>query len=201
LSLCDFAGKSSRVFHLSRPAAAEIDRFLESLESDDFSYPHVGATRDSAPPQGYVVDHNRQLLGSGLDTFERAKQAVRQWKMFDVPGLQLIRRHTPIESGRNVELLAKHLGIFSLSSCRIVYVIDEPDRFGFAYGTLSQHAESGEERFTVEYHHDSNEVWYDIYAFSRPGHWMVRLGYPFARYLQKRFAVASKSAMKRAVGD
>jgi uncharacterized protein (UPF0548 family) len=80
-------------------------------------------------------------------------------------------------------------------------VIDEPERFGFAYGTLSQHAEGGEERFTVEYHRQSDEVWYDIYAFSRPGHFLVRLGYPYARYLQKRFAVTSKAAMLRAAGS
>jgi uncharacterized protein (UPF0548 family) len=189
------------MFHLTRPSQTEIDKFIDSLATDTFSYPHVGATRDSARPDGYVVDHNRQLLGSGQATFERAKQAVRQWKMFDVPGLKLIRDDTPIEPGRNVALLASHLGFYSVSSCRIVYVIDEPDRFGFAYGTLSQHAESGEERFTVEYHPDTDEVWYDIYAFSRSGHWMVRLGYPYARHLQTSFAVASKASMLGAVSS
>jgi len=121
--------------------------------------------------------------------------------MFDVPGLKLIHDDTPIEADRDVALLASHLGFYSLSSCRIVYVIDESGRYGFAYGTLSQHAECGEERFTVEYHSDTDEVWYDIYAFSRPGHWMVHLGYPYARYLQTSFAVASKSAMKNAVSE
>jgi uncharacterized protein (UPF0548 family) len=189
------------MFHFTRPSQTEIDQFLNSLRSDSFSYLHVGATRDSARPDGYVVDHNRQLLGNGLKTFERAKQAVREWKMFEVPGLKLIHNDTPIEPGRDVALLANHLAFYSLSSCRVVYVIDEPGRFGFAYGTLSQHAESGEERFTVEYHRQSDEVWYDIYAFSRPGHFLVRLGYPYARYLQKRFAVTSKAAMLRAAGS
>ena len=189
------------MFHIFKPTSTELDQFLASLRSHTFSYPHVGATRDSARPDGYVVDHNRQLLGRGRETFERAKQAVRQWKMFGVPGLKLIRDDPPIEPGRDVALLANHLGFYSLSSCRIVYVIDGPDRFGFAYGTLSQHAESGEERFTVEYHRQSDEVWYDIYAFSRPGHFLVKLGYPYARYLQKRFAVTSKAAMLRAAGS
>ena len=189
------------MFHLFKPTATQINRFLDSLEYDAFSYPHVGATRDSARPDGYVVDQNRQRLGQGRETFERAKQAVRQWKMFDVPGLKLIHDDTPIEADRDVALLASHLSFYSLSSCRIVYVIDEPGRYGFAYGTLSQHAECGEERFTVEYHSGTDEVWYDIFAFSRPGHWTVRLGYPYARYLQKRFAVRSKAAMKNAVSE
>jgi uncharacterized protein (UPF0548 family) len=80
-----------------------------------------------------------------------------------------------------------------------VYVIEETTRFGFAYGTLTEHAEIGEERFTVEFHPDSGEVWYDIFAFSRPGHFLVKLGYPYGRYKQRQFAVGSKDAMKRAV--
>src|SRR5262249_20824062 len=61
-------------------------------------------------------------------------------------------------------------------------------RYGFAYGTLPEHAESGEERFTVEWHEADDAVWYDILAFSRPHQLLVRLGYPLARRLQKRFA-------------
>src|SRR6185369_7659021 len=181
------------MFRLTKPTSQQIQQFLDSRETDSFSYDAVGATLDT-PPAGYIVDHNRELLGSGRDVFDRAKKAVREWKMFEVPGLRLIHNDTPIEAGRNVALLAHHLGFYSLHSCRVVYVINEPDRFGFAYGTLSEHVEIGEERFTVEFHPDSGEVWYDIYAFSRPGHILVRLGYPYGRYLQKRFGVGSKAA-------
>jgi uncharacterized protein (UPF0548 family) len=183
-----------RMFRLTKPTPEEVKRFLDSRGSDRFSYPQVGATR-TTPPAGYNIDHNRQVLGNGRDDFQKAKQAIREWKMFEVPGLTLISPDTPIEPGRNVALLAHHLGFWSLSSCRIVYVIDEPDRFGFAYGTLTEHVEIGEERFTVEFHPDTSEVWYDILAFSRPGHILVKLGYPCGRYLQKRFAVGSKAAM------
>ena len=186
------------MFLLTRPDAAQIDEFLRARETDSFSYPEVGATR-GRPPAGYVVDHNRVLLGRGKAGFDRAKQAVREWKMFDVPGLELFYPDTPIEPGRNVAPLARHLGFYSLNSCRIVYVIDEPDRFGFAYGTLPEHAESGEERFTVEFHPDSGEVWYDVFAFSRPGNLLVTLGYPYGRYRQKKFGEGSKAAMKRSV--
>jgi uncharacterized protein (UPF0548 family) len=120
------------VFHLFKPTAAEIDQHLTSVESDTFSYSQVGATREPCPPENYVVDHNRQLLGSGRETFERAKQAVRRWKMFDIAGLKLVNDDTPIEAGQNVALLAEHLGFYSLNFCRVVYVIDEPDRFGLA---------------------------------------------------------------------
>ncbi|MEO8042504.1 MAG: DUF1990 domain-containing protein [Acidobacteriota bacterium] len=186
------------MFFFTRPTKAQIDEFLSTCKVDSFSYDEVGATRGSPPPR-YNIDHNRTILGQGDDVFELAKKAVREWKMFDVPGLQLFYPDTPIEQGRDVAPLAHHLGFYSLNSCRIVYVIDEPNTFGFAYGTLTEHAEIGEERFRVEFDRDSGEVRYDILAFSRPGHLLVELGYPYSRYKQKQFAVASKTAMQRAV--
>ena len=80
-------------------------------------------------------------------------------------------------------------------------MIDEPHRFGFAYGTLTEHAEIGEERFTAELDPASGEVWYDVFAISRPGNWLVKLGYPYARYRQKQFSSGSKGAMLRAINE
>ena len=94
-----------------------------------------------------------------------------------------------------------HLGFWSLNACRIVYTIEETgpiERFGFAYGTLPDHAAIGEERFTVEFHSHDQAVWYDVYAFSRPRP-LARLAYPYTRALQKRFAADSKRAMQKAV--
>ena len=187
------------MFFFTRPTDAQIREFLRTRADDSFSYSEVGATRN-APPPGYNIDHNRVLLGRGGETFERAKKAIREWKMFDVANLTLCYPDTPIEVGRDVAPLARHLGFYSLNSCRIVYVVDEPHRFGFAYGTLTEHAEIGEERFMVEFDRGSDEVWYDILAFSKPAHILVKLGYPYSRYRQKGFAVASKDAMRRAVG-
>jgi hypothetical protein len=68
-------------------------------------------------------------------------------------------------------------------------------RYGFAYGTLGEHAERGEERFAVEWNREDDTVWYDILAFSRPKSLLAIMGYPLSRSLQRRFAVASKAAM------
>jgi uncharacterized protein (UPF0548 family) len=187
------------MFLFSRPNKAQIEQFLHEREADTFSYREVGGTRAEPFPAGYNLDHNRVQLGIGLQDFERAKAAIRSWQMFKVPGLELVHSDTPIETGRNVAIVAHHLGFYSLSACRIVYVIDEPDRFGFAYGTLTQHVEIGEERFTVEFHDATGEVWYDILAFSRPAHMLVKLGYLYGRYRQRQFAVGSKWAMLDAV--
>jgi len=70
-------------------------------------------------------------------------------------------------------------------------------RFGFAYGTLPDHAERGEERFMIECLAD-NSVCYDIYAFSQPQKAIVKLGLPLARRLQQRFGRESLSVMRGA---
>ncbi len=150
---------------------------------------------------GYVVDHNRVLLGRGEETFARAVDALRGWRMFDVGWVRICWPSTPIQVGEAAAVLGKHYGFWSLNACRVVYLIKEEDevqRSGFAYGTLTEHAESGEERFTVEWNED-DEVWYDLYAFSKPNNALARIGKPFARALQRRFARDSMRAMKRAV--
>ena len=185
------------MFLLTKPDRTAIRHFLDQAAEQTFSYPERGATKDT-PPAGYNVDHNRTNLGSGVETFKSAKRAIREWKMFDFPWIDLCWPDTPIEVGQNVAIVASHLGFYSLNASRIVYTIDEPDRFGFAYGTLTEHGEIGEERFSVEIHADTGEVWYDLLAFSRPGHILAKLGYPISRHLQHEFAKDSLAAMRRA---
>jgi uncharacterized protein (UPF0548 family) len=66
---------------------------------------------------------------------------------------------------------------------RVVYVVDEPDRQGFAYGTLPGHPESGEEAFMVELH-DDDAVTFTITAFSRPSSLLTRIGGPVSHAIQ-----------------
>jgi uncharacterized protein (UPF0548 family) len=80
----------------------------------------------------------------------------------------------------------------------VVYLIDEGEslkKFGFAYGTLASHVERGEERFTIEWQKEDDSVWYDILAFSKPNKFVVKLGFPVTRMLQKRFARDSLAVM------
>jgi uncharacterized protein (UPF0548 family) len=69
----------------------------------------VGATK-SELPTGYAVLHGRIDLGQGSITFDRAVQAVRQWEMFDVPGIQLCWPDAPIQPGTAVAIVVKHFG-------------------------------------------------------------------------------------------
>ncbi len=65
-----------------------------------------------------------------------------------------------------------------------MYTIQEPDRVGFAYGTLVGHPERGEELFLVERQADDS-VTLTIRAFSRPARWYTRLAGPLYRLVQR----------------
>jgi uncharacterized protein (UPF0548 family) len=189
------------MFLLARPGEAAIRSFLAAQKDRPFSYTELGASRDQAP-EGYSVHHNRTELGEGAAVFERATDALRRWQMFQIPWMELCWPGTPSEVGSTVGVLVSHLGFCSLNACRVVYVVRDHgscERFGFAYGTLAEHAEIGEERFTVEFHSNNKSVWYDIYAFSRPSSPLARLAHEYARRLQRRFARDSMLAMKLAV--
>jgi uncharacterized protein (UPF0548 family) len=111
---------------------------------------------------------------------------------------------TPIKPGEVVAVMGRAGGWWWLNACRIIYVVDESgpiSRFGFAYGTLPGHVESGEERFLIEWDRASGDVWYDILAFSRPNHLVTRLGYLVVRRLQKRFGRDSAASMLKAAGS
>lgn len=184
------------MFLLRKPSAEIIRRFINSQYDSPFSYSQVGATR-GRPPAGFTVDHYRIKIGDGKETYNRAVAALKSWKQFDLGWVTIVPSGLPVEVGTTVAVRAKTFGIWSLSACRIVYVIDEDKevkKFGFAYGTLTDHVECGEERFTVEWQTDDS-VWYDILAFSRPQHPLVKLGRPLARRLQKRFAGESLQVM------
>jgi uncharacterized protein (UPF0548 family) len=180
------------MFLLTKPSNATIDQFLAIASRSDLTCPHIGAS-DSEPPPGYIVDHNRIELGRD---WEAAKKAIREWRMFDFDWVDIFSKNTPIETGQNVAILIRHFGFYSLNAARIVYTVDKTDRFGFAYGTLEDHGESGEERFTVERDSEA-KIWYDLKAFSKPNNAFAKLGYPVVRMLQKAFAEDSKQSMQR----
>ncbi len=188
---------------LRRPSTETIRDFLESQSKLGFTYTAIGATA-SQPPAGYTVDHTRIKLGEGEEVFMNAKAALGRWEQFHLGWVEAWSPETPIETGEVVAVIARNLGLWWLNACRIVYIVDgmgSVSRYGFAYGTLPDHAGTGEERFIVEWDRASGVVWYDILAFSRPHLLITRLGYPYMRRVQKRFGRESAAAMLKGVGN
>ena len=187
------------MFLLTKPSEQQIQRFLETERTLDFSYKEVGATHPNSfsPPKNFTHDHNRILIGEGQATFEKAKAAMKNWKAYAL-GWTNIHPNVQPEKNKTFCVEVNHFGFYSLSSLRIVYVVNEPKRFAYAIGTLPGHVEKGEERFMLEWLPDDS-VYYDLFAFSKPQHPLVYLGYPAARHLQNRFARGSKIAMQDAI--
>ena len=155
-------------------------KFLASQASLDLTYSAVGATA-ATPPARFVVDHTRAKIGEGQAAFDQAKAALCRWDQFRLGWLEAYSPRDVIQPGNPVALFARRAGLWWLNVCRVIYVIDEPGpihRYGYAYGTLPDHAASGEERFLVEWNPADNVVWYDILAFSRPRNLLSRLGVP-----------------------
>ena len=186
---------------LRKPSAVSLRNFLTTQSELPFTYAAVGATAGT-PPAGYAVDRTRVKLGEGEGAYRSAKAALERWEEFRLGWVDPWPGDTPIRKGEVVAVMGHAMGLWWLNACRIVYTIDDTAkvrRFGFAYGTLPGHVESGEERFQIEWDPSDNSVWYDILAFSKPNHFLTRMGYPLVRRLQKRFGRDSAAAMLSAV--
>ncbi len=188
---------------LRKPSADALRRFLAAQRELPFTYEAVGATAET-PPAGYVVDRTRIRLGEGEAVFRSAIAALKRWEQFNLGWVEAWPSDTPLQKGEVVAVMGRAIGVWWLNACRVVYAVDENgpiSKFGFAYGTLPAHVESGEERFLIEWDQIGGSVWYDILAFSRPHQFSARLGYPVVRRLQKRFGRDSAASMLRAVSS
>jgi uncharacterized protein (UPF0548 family) len=186
------------MFFLRRPSDAAIERVLAASNRLPLSYGPIGLARRGG--DGFAFDELATVIGRGDAAFAVAKAALAEWKHFDLGWVQLFPRQASIAPGSVVAVLIRHLGMWSLNGCRVVYDAGEgAAEFGFAYGTLNNHAECGEEIFKVTLRPDTGEVSYVIRAASRPHAPLARLGHPIVRLLQARFRRDSAAAMKRAV--
>ncbi len=187
------------MFLARRPSPPVIDRFLRDSRDLPTSYGPVGLLKDACPDRR--VDEEVVAIGHGREDFERARAALMAWKQCDIGWLQVFPQRTPVAVGTIVAVLIRHLGFWSLNGCRVVYDLgDNRDaRFGYAHGTLVNHAEAGEEIFEVFIDAGTGNVMYRIRAASWARAPLARLGQPVVRLLQARFRRDSVEAMRRAV--
>jgi uncharacterized protein (UPF0548 family) len=174
------------VFVIGRPSDDDLSERLRAVAGAPLTYGHEGATADGASglPDGYAHAAARRVVGHGDTAFAAAREAVRTWQLHRRQGFRVVPASPPIARGTEVLVAMRLAGpVHVLAACRVVWAVDEPRRFGFAYGTLDLHPASGEEAFVVE-HDPSGEVVGQVVAFSRPHHPLVRLGGPVARRRQ-----------------
>jgi uncharacterized protein (UPF0548 family) len=185
------------MFLFGRPLPHAIEQFIQESRDLPLSYDSIGLVdRETA---GFTFDTLAAVIGHGKADFDRAKTALMEWKQFQIGTVELFPHAASTEPGTVVAVLVRHLGFWSLIACRVVDVAPACDdaRFGLAYGTLTNHAECGEERFEVFMDSLSNDVMYRVSAASRPRAMLAWLAYPYTRELQARFRRDSAEAMRR----
>jgi len=188
------------MFLLTRPRPRDIADFLDRSRRLPLSYAPTGIVRHRPAADG-VAEH-AFTIGHGERDFGRARLALAAWKHFDLGWVEAFPAAPSVDPGTDVAVLIRHLGFWSLNGARVLYQVggvDGQDAFGFAYGTLTNHAESGEELFEVSIDRLNSDVTYRIRVVSRPQSPLVWIGHPIARRLQARFRRDSAAALRRAI--
>lgn len=153
---------------------------LADLADLSLTYPDVGATAATLPA-GYANVRISRRIGSGRQRFDQAAEAVMRYGMLRGAGLRVTASTDVARVGSDV---LGRLGPF-VAPCRVVYVVDEPNRRGFAYGSLPGHAVRGEEMFGVRYDPADDGVYSKVVAFSKPATWWSSLGAPVLSLVQR----------------
>ena len=171
-------------FWIRKPGPEQLAALLDEQSALPLTYVDVGATAGD-PPLRYFHFSEAIDVGKGEDLFARATDAIRSWAAQRAAGFDLLPATPALEPGETLVLAFRSFPFFVTGAARVVYVVDEPDRFGFAYGTLPGHPEKGEEAFIVE-RGPTGDVTFRITAFSRPQALLTWLGGPIARMVQKK---------------
>ena len=192
------------MFLISRPSPAGIAKFLTGAEAMSLSYAPIGIARARAVP-GFRMDETTAVVGRGDADFAKANDALTAWRHMRLQWLEVFPPAAAIDAGTTVAILVRHFGVWSLNASRVVYSVEEStgasSSFGFAYGTLHDHAERGEEIFQVTLQRLTGDVVYSIRAASQPHALLAKLGAPAVRALQARFRRESCEALRHAVAS
>ncbi len=180
--------------YLNYPKPGQLSSILDRSSADTFTYAELkGTQKDSI--EGYDNDLNRMLLGEGKEVWTKAKEALLNWQQFPPSWTRVFPDKLPLLAKNQLVVIFKLFGLWWVNPTRIVYTLDEENRFGFAYGTIEGHIEQGEELFWIEREPDG-KIYYSIKAFSKPRFWGARLLYPMARSYQRKFVKESMARMK-----
>ena len=172
-----------------------MDALLAQARLASPTYAPIGASRDENLPRGFHHVRVEERIGNAA-AFDRAITGLRTWVAHEGAGLGIYPPE-PVAPGATVIAVTSIGPMHIAAPCRIVAVFKEPEAFGFAYGTLPGHPESGEESFILERRDDA--TYFCVSAFSRPVDPLARLAGPVGRAVQRSVTRRYVSAMRRFV--
>ena len=182
-----------------RPSDNLLRQVLEDQSGRPCSYVSVGAT--ATPDQMPRATTTTVSKPISVPTTATASSGPAGRCSSGYPdrgaGIRVFPGHPVVADQPFVLVLPLPVTGWAVAPGRVVYLLDEPDRFGFAYGTLPGHPERGEEAFVVV--RANGRIGFQVIAFSRPRDWRARLGKPVARALQVRTIGTYLTAMEAAV--
>jgi uncharacterized protein (UPF0548 family) len=171
-----------------RLSVADLDTLLEQAQRAPLTYPDVGISLS-----GQDFPTWRRHLGDGPEAFDHASDALRNWAPQRSIGARVHPMGTRLVEGATRLIVLRVGPVDVVAPVRVVAIVDEPDRFGYAYGTLPGHPERGEESFIVE--RSAAGVVATITVDARPGSLAARLARPVVELLQRRAIVAYLEAL------
>ncbi|RZS79378.1 uncharacterized protein (UPF0548 family) [Motilibacter rhizosphaerae] len=166
------------------------------LSERSATYDEVGATCPAEPewrarPRGYRSFERTVVVGHGEHLWRSASAALLAWEVKTCSGFE-VHPAGRVRTGQRLELLARIGPLRLREPVFIAAVVDEPDRRGFAYGTLDGHPVAGEEAFVL--HREGDEVWLTLRSLTRPPRGRWRLAFPAVlvaqRVYRRRYARA-----------
>jgi uncharacterized protein (UPF0548 family) len=179
---------------------------VERSRNAELTYEPVGISLGWRPvPHGYRDVETERVVGQGEDAYRKIGYALMHWEINRKAGFQVSAQHAAVREGERVGLVMPFLGILGIPAiCKVVAVVAEGDRTGFAYGTLPGHPQQGEESFLLSHRPDDSVVM-TVRAVSRPALWYVALAGPLARAKQagatKRYLDAAAYFAKAPAAD
>ena len=158
---------------------------LDALAADAKRHGCTGAPLPEGHdlPRGYTTATFTQTIPSG--SFDQAADAIRTWTGHKAAQIAVAPANAPITVGQDVAVAIPIGPLVATAACRIIEVIDEPDRFGFTYASLPHHPIEGTETFTVNRHPDG-AIEAKVSVTARPAILATRICPPITRFLQAR---------------
>ncbi|GAB2300596.1 hypothetical protein Dimus_034631 [Dionaea muscipula] len=191
-----------------RPSVQDQKACIDKGGSLNYNVNFKGATARSASSlkedkrfseAGFILNHARVLVGSGMETFEKGKTALQTWRHFQF-NWTFVDSATPIKTGEKFCVCVNEFFPWLMMPLQVVYVDENKSAkkvkasFSYGSGTLQGHLLAGEERFSVEMD-ENDQIWFEILSFSKPAHFLSIIGYPYVQHRQRQFTHESTKAV------
>ena len=195
---------------LNCPRKQRIAEMTESYSASPVTQTNVGETSEwerSIPEGKFVPEfikegrnrrlHQRCKIGAGQQDYRAAVEALSRGTCFDLQWVEPVLQR-PLESQDTFCLIVRAFGFCSVNFCRVVYLGEQATAdskfFAIGIGTLKRHAAIGEERVSVNWNQENDDVHFLIDSYSRPSSLLSRV---FAFYLRRQQLKFVDQACKR----